>query len=505
MERYDAVIIGAGPDGLIAAHKLASAGLKVLVAERQARVGGCALTRAFHPGFSVSPYADELAPIPAQIFRQMDLPRHGAIFMPAPVSTCLSAAGTSLIYGDEARMARVAGKSASELIELLREVNRTRAAIEERIGEVQRRPLVRFPWASPRRRPWPGETWARSSLAGALNTHITDSNLGLHLAAHVLSGSVASPDQMGTALNLLRGLRGTGQPLGGLGALANALANSARAAGAEIRLQSEVSDIRVTKGAASALVLAGGEEISCGAIISTLDLKTTFLDIVAWSDLPQNYAKRVTQFRAAGARARVFFALDAPPTFEFAAKSREAALGPIHFAQSLSSLSQTHDKWRAGILAEELPVTLRVPSFIDPSLAPSGKAVMTATIGGVPATLAEGDWNADKRMALIKIALSAAERVAPGTAAKVVAAKTIIAKEFEAELGWGAGDAEGGELTPDQALGFRPFPEWQDGRTILRGLYLGGPSSAASPFFLGGGGAHAAASLIADLKHSNLR
>jgi len=505
MERYDAVIIGAGPDGLIAAHKLASAGLKVLVAERQARVGGCALTRAFHPGFSVSPYADELAPIPAKIFRQMDLPRHGAIFMPAPASTCLSAAGTSLIYGDEARMARVAGKSAQELIELLRELDRTRAAIEERIGEVQPKPLARIPWASPRRRPWPGEAWARSSLADVLNARLTDSNLGLHLAAHVLSGSAASPYQMGTALNLLRGLRGSGQPFGGLGSMASALENAARAAGAEIRLESEVSDIRVVKGAAHTLVLLGGEEISCRAIVSTLDIKTTFLDLVAWSDLPQNIAKRVTQFRTTGARARVFFALDAPPTFGFATKSREAALGPIHLAQSLGSLSQIHDKWRAGILAEELPVTLRVPSFIDPSLAPSGKAVMTATIGGVPSMLADGDWNTDKRIALIKIALSAAERAAPGIAGKLIAAKTIIAKDFEAELGWGAGDAEGGELTPDQTLGFRPFPEWQDGRTAFRGLYLGGPSSAASPFFLGGGGAHAAASLIADLKNRSLR
>ena len=90
MERYDAVIIGAGADGLIAAHQLASAGLKVLVVERQKTAGGCAQTREFHSGFMASPYADELAPIPAKIFRQMDLPRHGAIFMPAPASTIAS-------------------------------------------------------------------------------------------------------------------------------------------------------------------------------------------------------------------------------------------------------------------------------------------------------------------------------------------------------------------------------------------------------------------------------
>ncbi|MEE8438822.1 MAG: NAD(P)/FAD-dependent oxidoreductase [Micropepsaceae bacterium] len=510
MERYDAVIIGAGADGLIAAHKLASAGLKVLVVERQKTAGGCAQTREFHSGFMASPYADELAPIPSKIFRQMDLPRHGAIFMPAPASTCLSAAGTSVIYGDEARMARVAGKSGPALVELFRELNRTRAAIAERAGEVQPRSFLRLArlnplWPRPQRRPWPGEVWGRSSLADALNARLPDSNISLHLAAHVLSGSAASPTLMGTALHLLRGLKGSGQPRGGLGSLAGALEKAARTAGAEIRLQAEVSDIRLVKGTTSTLVLSGGEEISCRAMISTLDLKTTFLDLVAWSDLPPIFAKRVTQFRMTGARARVLFALDALPEFDFAQKAREAALGPIHITQSLTSLSQIHDKWRAGMLAEQLPVTLRVPSLIDPSLAPIGKAVMTATICGVPSTLADGDWNADKRAILTKIALSAAERAAPGIAGRVIAAKTIVAKDFETELGWSAGDAEGGELTPDQALGFRPFPEWQDGRTALRGLYLGGPSAAPSPFFLGAGGAHAAAHLMADLKSRALR
>ena len=402
MERYDAVIIGAGADGLIAAHKLTSAGLKVLVVERQQSAGGCAQTREFHSGFMASAYADELAPIPAKIFRQMDFPRHGAIFMPAPASTCISAPGTSVIFGDEARMARVAGKSGPALVDLVRELNRTRSAIAERIGEVQPRAFLRLARLNPllssaQRRPWPGEVWGRASLADALTARLPDSNISLHLAAHVLSGSAAPPYLMGTALHLLRGLEGSGQPRGGLGSLASALESAARAAGAEIRLETEASDIRLVKGTTNTLVLSGGEEISCRAIISTLDLKTTFLDLVAWSDLPPNFAKRVTQFRMSSARARVLFALDALPEFDFAEKAREAALGPIHVTQSLTSLAQIHDKWRAGILAEQLPVTLRVPSLIDPSLAPIGKAVMTATICGVPSTLATGERDAAER------------------------------------------------------------------------------------------------------------
>ena len=103
------------------------------------------------------------------------------------------------------------------------------------------------------------------------------------------------------------------------------------------------------------------------------------------------------------------------------------------------------------------------------------------------------------------MALLAAERAAPGLAARVVGAKTIIGKDAEDELGWTAGDFEGGELAPDQALGFRPFAQWQEGRTAIRGLYLGGPSAAASPFFLGAGADQAAASLIADIKNRHLK
>lgn len=505
MERYDAVIIGAGPDGLIAAHKLASAGLKTVVLERGAATGGCALTRTFHPGFKASPFSDELAPIPARLFRQIDLPRHGGILMPMPASSCLSANETTVIYRDEARMARVAGGSGTALVKLCREVSRARSAIAQRAGEVSSNSGSAHSSRNPGRRVWPGEAWAGLSLAEALDASLTDTNLSLHVAAHVLAGNAASPYLMGTALHLLRGLEASGLPRGGLASLARALDHAVRAAGAEIRLQAEVSDIRVRKETADTVVLSGGEEISSRAIISTLDLKRTFLDLVAWNDLPQIFARSISQFRIAGTTARVLFALETLPEFTFANDAHEAALGPIHVTDSFASLSEAYGKWRAGILAEQLPVTLRVPSLTDPSLAPAGGAVMTATIGGVPAMLLDGEWNNETRGKLIKMALLAAERAAPGLSARVVAAKTIIGKDAEDELGWTAGDFEGGELAPDQALGFRPFVQWQEGRSAIRGLYLGGPSAAPSPFFLGASGDQAAASLIADFKSRHLK
>jgi phytoene dehydrogenase-like protein len=152
-------------------------------------------------------------------------------------------------------------------------------------------------------------------------------------------------------------------------------------------------------------------------------------------------------------------------------------------------------------------LTLRVPSFADPRLAPIGKAVMTATLGAIPARLSEGMWTDEKRNALAQMALAGAERAMPGVAARALAQHVLVGPDFEAALGATAGDLDGGELAPDQALDYRPFgeAEWQDGRMPVQGLYLGGPSSAPSPFLLGASGERAALAMQADFQTGLLR
>jgi phytoene dehydrogenase-like protein len=127
---------------------------------------------------------------------------------------------------------------------------------------------------------------------------------------------------------------------------------------------------------------------------------------------------------------------------------------------------------------------------------------MTATLSAIPSQLHEGSWFNGKRAELFRIALAAAERVMPGVTSRVLASKTVVGPDIETALGVNDGDLEGGELAPDQALGFRPFDglDWQDGRTPIAGLYLGGSSSAAAPFLLGASGERAALAVLTDLK-----
>ena len=206
-----------------------------------------------------------------------------------------------------------------------------------------------------------------------------------------------------------------------------------------------------------------------------------------------------------GQGARVLLALDAPPEFPFAREVPDSALGPVHIVASMEHLSQAYDACRAGILAEKPPITLRVPSLSDPALAPAGKAVMTVTIGAVPSRLFDGDWTDEKRKRLSTLALAAADQAAPGTSARVVASQIIVGPDIAEAIGVTDGDLDGGEVAPDQIFGFRPFAGWQDGRTSVAGLYLGGHCVAPSPFLLGSAAVRAARALIADLTSGRLK
>jgi phytoene dehydrogenase-like protein len=223
-----------------------------------------------------------------------------------------------------------------------------------------------------------------------------------------------------------------------------------------------------------------------------------------WKGLPEAQVKQAAQFRMRGQSARVLFALDAVSHFSFVQDAPDAARGPIHVISSLEALSQAHDSWRGGTLPEQVPVTLRVPTLSDPRLAPSGKAVLTATLSAIPARLFDGPWTPDKRAILVKAALLAADTAAPGTSARVLASEVIVAPDIEETLGLTEGDLEGGELAPDQAFSFRPWPGTDGGRTAIRGFYLAGSSAAPSPYLTGASGERAALTMLADLKSGGL-
>jgi phytoene dehydrogenase-like protein len=512
MDRFDAAVIGAGPEGLVAATTLARAGLHVVLLEKASEPGGRASTHQFHPGFRASSFADELPAIPSRLYRSLDLARYGAILVPSPASACISDHGASLLFADEAGLARCL--PAGELPGVLafrRETQMLQQAIQERASRPpspSRRRWWGLPRASSEAASWPAGEWARSSLAEVLRAGIANPQLQLHLAADAVSGRAVSPFLAGTALHALTSGRGrSGQSPTGHGRVGSALVQAAQAAGVTIRSDCEVTNIQLMRGRATALMVARQRPVEAAAIVSTLDLKRTLLRLIHRSVLAPQLVKRVGRFRMAGQMARVMFGLDAAPDTLLAPGLRDVCAGPIHVVASMEALGLAHDEWRAGMVPHAPLVSLRLPCAADPRLAPMGKAVMTATLSGIPTQLFDGAWTDERRAKLMRTALGAAERAMPGISRLVLGHETMVGPDYEQALGASDGDLDGGELAPDQALGFRPFgdAEWQDGRTPVVGLYLGGASSACSPFLLGVCGERAALAAVADFKARRLR
>lgn len=492
MLRYDAAIIGAGGDGLAAAIVLARAGLKTVLVERGAVPGGRFVTREFHPGFRACPFLDEMPPIPPALFWSLGLARAGAIMAPSCFSLALWPDRKSMIGHGRGRSALLA----------MAESRRRRDAVLTRAEADADAVPSRFPFLpKPRRAPWPGEDWAVSSLDDVLSERIRESDLKAHLMAAALAGRACDPFLAGTALHLLAPATGDGAVvLHGPGTFAEALAHAARAAGAEIACGMDVVEIRRGKRGIAMIGLAGGAEIEARAVISTLDLKQTFLSFFVRDVLPPELARRAGNFRMAGSTARVLFALDALPEL------RASALRtPLHVAPDTKNFIDAYAAWRTAAIPEAPPMLLRIVSADDPSLAPTGKAVMTATLGAIPFHLSDGAWMHEKRELLRDRALAAAESVLPGVLARVIATEVIVPPDIETALGATQGDLCGGEIASDQMLGLRPGIGETGPRTPVTGLYLAGSSTVAGVAASCVSGVMAARAVIADLKAGRLK
>ncbi len=479
--RYDAAIIGASHDGLAAAIALAAAGLRAVVIERAAAPGAELAARAFHPGFKACPFRDDIAPIPADVQWAFGLARHGVVAAAAEASLALWPDGQSLIGDGNGPAAALTQEARARTAATLA---RSAAAAEGR------RARFFFRRSEPG---WHDEEWADTSLAELVAAHVPDPQHAGHAIASALAGRTGDPFLAGSALHLLA--QGGTLIAGGPARLAQILGRLAQAAGVELVCGVEVAEIRQGKRGIAAVVLADGRELETRAVISTRDLKQTFLGFFAWNELPAEAAGRVRNFRMGGGTARVLMALDAPPQL-----SPELARAPIHVAPAPDKLASAHTAWRAGMVPQEPPAVLRVVSAADPSVAPPGKAVMTATLSGIPYRLFDGGWTRTKRDHLGDLALKAAGAAFPGISSRVLASHVVAPPEFEDALAATEGDLWGGEIAADQMDGMRPWFDSAAPRTPLAGLYLAGPSTAAGVAASCVSGLHAARALIADLK-----
>ena len=492
--RYDAAIIGAGAEGLAAAILLGRAGLSVIVIERASRAGGRLVTREFHPGFRASPFVDDILEIPPALFWSLDLARHGAVAAPPR---------TSRAVWPDRRHELLLGES-GEAAPLLALSAQRRAQIATRVQDAAKTPPPRRPFRQCEIARWPGDDWATATLDGVFAGAALPADAAAHLAALALSQSVADPFLEGSALHLLAAGARAHRLAGGPARLGEALLAAAQAAGVEFSFGLEASDIHRRDGRITGVGLADGSEIGAQAVISTLDLKRTFLTFFAWNGLPRPLVHGVNAFRMAGSTARVLFALERTLAEDMLAED-----GPVHVAPSLPRMSEAFQAWRSGVVADHAPVMLNAVSARDPSLAPPSCSVVTATLGAIPFRLFDGAWTFEKRELLRRRATDALDLVWPGASGHVVAAEVVAPPDIEDALGATDGDLNGGEIAGDQMLGAGPWsdrgPDRVLPRTPIDGLYLAGSHLTAGAFATCAAGAAAAHALLADRTRGWLR
>jgi phytoene dehydrogenase-like protein len=499
--RYDCIVIGAGHNGLVCAATLARGGRSVLVLEAANRVGGAASTREFAPGYRVSAGAHLLHLMPADLLRELKLEAHGLEWAARRMNTTALIPGGASLAVDEVesdytvRMRRFAAALAPIFSRTPPRLGTT--AWADRLA------LLRMGWQIRKL----GRKDMRELLRiGGMNVYdLLEENfesvaLKGALGFDAVLGANFGPRSPGTVLTLLyrlaaesaAGASGLSQPKGGMGALCEALAKAAAASGAAIRTGSPVTAIVVEKDRARGVILESGERIEAHTVISSADPKNTFLRLLGARHLDTGFVRRVNHIRSRGLAAKLHLALDRTPPFSLV---NEAALrGRLLIAPSMQHIEHAYNHAKYGEFSADPVMEITIPTFNDPSLAPTGHHVISAIVQYAPYELKEGWQNGRQRF--LNTALDSLERYAPGLRGCIVATELLTPADMETEFRMSGGHWHHGDLAFDQFLMVRPVPGAAQYRTPMSGLFLCGAGCHPGGGVMGLAGRNAAREVL---------
>ncbi|KAF1721122.1 phytoene desaturase family protein [Pseudoxanthomonas wuyuanensis] len=524
----DALLIGGGHNGLVCAAYLARAGLKVTVLERRHIVGGAAVTEEFHPGFRNSVASYTVSLLQPRVIADLDLPAHGLRivqrrrnnFLPLPD-------GGYLLTGGGQTQAQVAKFSARDAERL--------PAYEARLEAIA--DVLRALALEPPPNLTDGGWWkALPELlrAGRLGRrlHALDETLRQELldlftvsAAEYLDrwfesapikalfgfdgvvGNYASPYTPGSAYVLLHhvfgevnGVKGAwGHAIGGMGAITQAMARSAAAAGAEIRTGAAVREVLVEQGRAVGVVTGSGETLRARAVVANVNPRLLYQQLMAARDVPAPTRERMAHWRCGSGTFRMNVALERLPSFSALPGEGDHLTAGIVLAPSLAYMDRAYrDAVEHGWSRQPI-VEMLIPSTLDDSLAPAGKHVASLFCQQVAPVLADGKSWDDHRDEVAELMIATVDRFAPGFADSVIARQALSPLDLERTFGLIGGDIFHGALSLNQLFSARPMLGQADYRGAIPGLYLCGAGTHPGGGVTGAPGHNAARRIIADL------
>ena len=521
---YDAIIIGAGHNGLVTAGYLAKAGLKTLVLERREVVGGGAITEEFHQGFRCSTLDHATGPFSPRVTEDLDLAQHGLEFIKPDVRVLsLNTDGQSLcIYNDTERtvseIEKFSSKDAKNYPEFINSFSKVGSVLAPILSMTP--PSIDHPTANDA---WQfgkiglafrglGKTdeyrllrWGPMAVADLVAEWFDTELLRATVAARGISGSFAGPWSAGTSLGLLLQAALDSSPIppsvfvkGGMGGLTKVLAASATASGVEIRTNVDVERVDAGEGDAARVFLKDGEEVQGKAVVSNADPRTTFLKLVDPVDLDPNFLLKIRNYRSLGTTAKINLALDALPKFSGVDDEKKLA-GRIHLGTEIDYLERAFDAAKYGEFSSAPYLDITIPSLSDSSLAPQGKHVMSIHVQFAPYKLKNGDWES-RGQEFADTVINHLNNFAPGLKDLILEGQVITPLDLEQTYSLNRGHIHHGEQALDQFFTFRPLIGWARYRTPLKRLYLCGAGTHPGGGITGLPGANAAREIVKDLK-----
>jgi phytoene dehydrogenase-like protein len=511
---HHAIIVGAGHNALTAAFYLAKAGVKPLVLERRAEVGGGALTTEIHPGFHCPTLTHEVL-LHQQIAADMNLQRHGVELLAPRARVCSpSRKGPALVIADDVAqtaqsIAAASSKDAAAYPRFREAVDRAASVIATTFTAAP--PGIDDPnaldlWrllktgrafrALGRRDEHRLLRWLPMPVADLTGEWFEHGLLRATIAGPAVSGTMLGPRSSGSSLVMLlreahrRLAGGAGLAIkGGPGALTRAMARAAVDAGAEIRTNARVEQI-VTRDERVVAVRTNGQEIPASAVVSSADPKTTFLDLIEPLDLAPEFAARIRHYRAAGTIAKVNLAVSSLPSF--AGVSDPMMLtGRVHLGPDLDYLERAFDHAKYGEYSTWPWLDLTIPSVLDPAMAPTGAHVISIYVHYAPYALRHVQWQAS-RNALLTTVLRVLEDHAPGIGRSIVASQVLTPADLHDDFGFAGGHIFHGELAIDQLYAMRPVLGFARYDSPIPGLFLCGGGTHPGGFLTGASGRLAA-------------
>ena len=522
---YDAIVIGAGHNGLVNGAYLAKGGLKTLILERRHLVGGAAITEELRPGFWFTTFSYALSLLRPDIIHDLELTKHGFMPLLMPSTFAPMENGDYLLLGQDhgenlQEIGRHSRHDADAYEAFNHDVLRVCRAIKPLLDQVppdifsnDPEELVALAALGTRLRGMDKKVLhdavrlLTGSAADFLDDYFESEIIKGYLASSSIIGTKVGPYSQGSGLVLLYHLLGEHDGEFGAwafhkqgnGGFTKVLARAAEALGAEIALESAVERVITRNGRATGVALVDGTEFHAPIVVSALDPRRTFLELVDPRELPTDLVEAIERFRFQGTSAKVNFALDGAPRYPALGDRTDQYRGFTNIGPTMEYLERAYDDAKYGWYSKRPYLDCAIQSTIDPDMAPPGKHVMSCFVQYAPYHLRESDWDTEKEN-LGDTVQAVLESFFPGFGKLVLQREVRTPLDIERTVGLSEGNIFAGEFLAPQMFFFRPAPGWSQYRTPIDGYYQCGSGTHPGGCVMGAPGKLAAGQILKDLR-----